>query len=238
KLSSASSKLNVREQASTSSAVLTQVKHGTAVQVLAVDGDWAQISVNGVTGYVMTKYLAKTESTPEPEVTATPEVTPEASVPTTTQSATIKLSSAGSKLNVRAQASTSSAVLTQVKHGTAVQVLAVDGDWSQISVNGVTGYVMTKYLQRAGAEAAPKPTGTPEPTARPSGGLGTYDILFEAQATANVNMRDSASMASDVIARVPKGATVEVVDYNDEWCYALYGEYEGFIAVRYLKKSS
>lgn len=51
-------------------------------------------------------------------------------------------------LNVRAQASTDSAVLTFVENGTRVAVLGEEGEWSQVSVPGnVTGYIKTEYLR-------------------------------------------------------------------------------------------
>ena len=48
--------LNVRKSTSTKSAVLTTVREGDTVEVLAVSGDWAKIRYSG-TGFVMTKYL-------------------------------------------------------------------------------------------------------------------------------------------------------------------------------------
>ena len=241
KLSSSTSNLNVRSKPSTSSSIVTKVKHGATVQVLATEGSWAQISVNGQTGYVMKKYLVIAEqptATPEipveteaPQPTATPQPTSSA-LPEDTY-AMVKLSAASSSLNVRSKPSTGSSIVTKVKNGATVRVLALSGDWAQISVDGQTGYVMTKYLRKA---EAPQATKQPQPTPTPMKDFGSYDILFEARATANVNMREEASTSSGVIAKVPKGETVQVVDYSGEWCYALFGDHEGYVAIRYLKK--
>ena len=247
KLSSKSSNLNVRSKPSTSATIVTKVKHGTTVQVLATEGSWAQITVNGHAGYVMKKYLVIAEQpTATPVPTSIPEAPDETETPRPTDTpqptssalpedtyATVKLSSASSSLNVRSKPSTSSTIVTKVKHGATVQALALSGDWVQISVNGQTGYVMAKYLRKAEAPQAMK---QPQPTPTPMKDFGSYDILFEAVATTNVNLREEASTSSGVIAKVPKGATVQVVDYSGQWCYALYGDHEGYIAIRYLKK--
>ena len=213
---------------------MTKVKHGATVQVLATEGSWTQISVNGQTGYVMKKYLVIAEqptATPEipvetekPQPTITPEATAEPSPTTAPEgvNATVKLSSSTSNLNVRSKPSTGSSIVTKVKHGATVRVLALSGDWAQISVDGQTGYVMTKYLRKA---EVPQATKQPQPTPTPMKDFGSYDILFEARATANVNMREEASTSSGVIAKVPKGETVQVVDYSGEWCYALFGDH-------------
>lgn len=49
--------LNIREQASTSSAVLGQVPYAGRVKILWLEPEWARISYNGTEGYVSRQYL-------------------------------------------------------------------------------------------------------------------------------------------------------------------------------------
>lgn len=56
KLNDPSVPLKLREQPSTSSAVLAQLEHGTVVDVLDDQGDWLKVKVNGKTGYVFALY--------------------------------------------------------------------------------------------------------------------------------------------------------------------------------------
>lgn len=49
--------LNIREKNSASSTSLLKVNRGTAVDVLSIDGYWAEISYKGTTGYVDKRYL-------------------------------------------------------------------------------------------------------------------------------------------------------------------------------------
>lgn len=53
----------------------------------------------------------------------------------------------GGTLNLRAEPSANSARLTGIPEGAKVNVLASDGTWSNVTYNGITGYVMSKYLK-------------------------------------------------------------------------------------------
>ena len=49
-------------------------------------------------------------------------------------------------LNLRAAPSTSSAVLAQIPYGTALETEFTSNEWSKVTYNGKTGYVMNKFL--------------------------------------------------------------------------------------------
>lgn len=51
-------------------------------------------------------------------------------------------------LNVRAQPTTQSQILARLNNGPdGAELLGVEGSWSKVRVNGVVGYVSSKYLQ-------------------------------------------------------------------------------------------
>ncbi len=175
-LGSASSRLNVRKEASTSSAVVGTLKHGTKVTVLSVSNGWSCIKTDSLTGYVKSTYLVaasgplpteKPEATPVPEVTAKPEGTAAPG-----GIAVIKLNSSSSRLNVRKGPSTSTAIVGTLKHNTQVEVLEASGDWSRIRSGSLTGYVMTSYLSQS---VAPAPSTAP--TQKPSDAGSSYSTL-------------------------------------------------------------
>lgn len=58
--------LNVRASASNSAAVLTTLKTGQTVDVLSINGYWANIRVNSTTGYVHKSYLKLVNTTGNP----------------------------------------------------------------------------------------------------------------------------------------------------------------------------
>lgn len=54
----------------------------------------------------------------------------------------------GNSVNMRQSPSAAAKVLTQVAIGQVVDIISAADDWSKITWNGKTGYMMTKYLQK------------------------------------------------------------------------------------------
>ncbi len=55
--------LNLRESANTNSQVVQKLTKGQEVEVIEFVGDWALVSIEGITGYVATKYLSDSQAT-------------------------------------------------------------------------------------------------------------------------------------------------------------------------------
>ena len=197
-LSSASSTLNIRKTMSTKAKSLGKLKHGAVVTVVEIDGSWAKITANGVTGYVQIKYLTdlpKEEATPEPTVQPTEQ--PQAALYQTT----VKLSSSSSYLNIRKSKNSSAKSLGKVKHGAEVAVLENDGKWSKISADGVTGYVLNKYLVQIVEE-----TPAPEYTVVPCTVTADKLVIYK-----------KASTKADVLKTLVKGDTIDRLDVSGNW---------------------
>lgn len=54
----------------------------------------------------------------------------------------------GNTVNMRQSPSSSAKVVTQIAVGQVVDVTGAAGDWSTITWNGKSGYMMSKYLQK------------------------------------------------------------------------------------------
>ena len=128
--------LNLRKGPGTSYSVIRTLSKGTAVTVHSSSNGWSKISVNGVEGYVSTSFLSSTN--PSTNSSTSNETT---STPTTTMYVT---PDAG--LNLRKGAGTSYSVVKTLSKGTAVTVHSSNNGWSNVSANGVEGYVSTSYL--------------------------------------------------------------------------------------------
>ena len=128
--------LNLRKGPGTSYSVIRTLSKGTAVTVHSSSNGWSKISVNGVEGYVSTSFLSNTN--PSTNSSTSNETT---STPTTTMYVT---PDAG--LNLRKGAGTSYSVIKTLSKGTAVTVHSSNNGWSNVSANGVEGYVSTSYL--------------------------------------------------------------------------------------------
>ena len=130
--------------------------------------------------------------------------------------ATGTVNSGDSTLRVRAEANTSSEVITKLAHGTQVEVLtAVDNGWYQISHEGLTGYVSGEFLSAAEAEAAALPVEA-EPI---------YVRITEGP----LNVRSGPSTDEDKVGKLATGRVVEVISQLDGW----YEIESGYISAEY-----
>lgn len=116
----------------------------------------------------------------------------------------------GSSLRMRAEASTSSSIVTTLDKDVAVAVLddSIDG-WYEISFNGNTGYVSADYL------------------------LIDQDNVFESYGRVNgdgVNVRSESSTDGAVVTTLDNGSVVTVNGLENGW-YAVTCQYgtEGYI---------
>ena len=55
--------LNLRASTSTGSKIVAQIPYGTKLEVTTVNNLWYKTTYNGNEGYVMSQYLAETETT-------------------------------------------------------------------------------------------------------------------------------------------------------------------------------
>ena len=116
----------------------------------------------------------------------------------------------GSSLRMRAEASTSSSIITTLDKNVAVAVLddTLDG-WYKVSFDGNSGYVSADFLQI------------------------DQDNIFQSYGRVNadgVNVRSSASTDGEVLASVNSGTVVTVTGLVDGW-YSVTCQYgtEGYI---------
>ena len=119
-------------------------------------------------------------------------------------------STTGSSLRMRAEASTSSSIITTLDKNVAVAVLddTLDG-WYKVSFDGNSGYVSADFLQI------------------------DQDNIFQSYGRVNadgVNVRSSASTDGEVLASVNSGTIVTVTGLVDGW-YSVTCQYgtEGYI---------
>ena len=133
-----SGNLILRANASTTSNILAKLANGTEVNVQSISNGWAKIVVNGKTGYVSTAYLTTTKPS-NTSASNTPAPT------LTTKKKFVKVK-AGSYLNMRSSASTSSSVVAKLSSGTEVNVYSEKNGWAEVEANGIRGFVSTGYL--------------------------------------------------------------------------------------------
>ncbi len=241
--------LQLRSDAGASTYVYTARK-GSAVTVLATQGSWSKVRIDGKTGWMATSYLVAKK--PALVATRTLQTTKTATVrvAAVSSAATVKKLAKGTvvtvtdskgswravkvgstwawvaasqlgampkkamktttSLNLRSAATTSSKVVLTLKKGASVTVYATSGSWRKVVAGSKKGWVHGKYL----TAVTNKKTMT---------------------ATANVNLRASASTSSKIITLVKKGSRVTVTSTSGKWRKATVGGKTGWIHGDYLK---
>jgi cell wall-associated NlpC family hydrolase len=120
-----------------------------------------------------------------------------------------------SKLNMRAQASASAAILTKIPGGSTVEVLNTEtSGWYQISFSGMTGYVASQYVDLTQAKA-------PAVEAATLRGRITDGPL---------NIRSGPSTSHSKCGKINAGTEVEILETLDGW----YRIAEGYVSAGYV----
>ena len=113
------SALIVRKAPDANAEKVTRLHKGDRVTILAYEGDWARILFNDFReGYVFAAYLT-TEPVEEPSAAIT----------------------ARGDADVRVAADGLSEIFATLPDGTALKLLAVEGDWAKVEVDGQIGYI-------------------------------------------------------------------------------------------------
>lgn len=211
--------LNLREYAGTGARVLTVIPRYAQVEVFSYGSTWCFVRYNGITGYVMTNYLSFSY-TPVPTATPVPTVFP--TVPVAQSYAYVSTNGGG--LNLREYAGTGARVTMVIPRYARVEVLSAGSTWSWVRYNGVTGYVMTRYLS----------TGyyTPTPTTTPTASTGTWAIV--ATQSGGLNIREASYVGARILKVAPKGATVTVLERGTTWSRISYGGVTGYAMTGFL----
>ena len=207
KLGNASSRLNVRASASTSSSIVGTLSHGQSVVITGASGAWSRITAGKISGYVMTQYL-RTGSTPAAEPTVQPTAAPE------TDDETLQYGSTGEAVKAIQRklkelgyfdGSIGGNYLTKTE--AAVRAFQ--------ATNGLTADgVATKDVQRRILSAA-------------SGGDGCNATV--SVGGSYLNMRVSADASSKRLDKLYDGTRITVLGEESGWYKIEYGGQTGYV---------
>ena len=201
-------RLNLRQSASLTAKVLGQYPTGTLVEITEAGDEWCKVTVNGQTGYMLTKYLSRASQD---------------------LSATVKTNS-GIGLNLRESPSLSGTIITSVKNGEKVTVLQKSSAWSRISVGGKEGFVATEYLNFGNGSAATTPSTPSKPQ------TGKVAVVTNPGANQVLNLRKEASLDAKVLAYYRNGAKVTILSSGSTWHKVQTEDGKiGYMMAKYLK---
>ncbi len=197
--------LNLREQPSDTSRVLTRLPRGESVVVTSRGEKWSAVRYGSQTGYVQTAYLRFMDDDAQgirPIGWAT--------VVTTRGS-----------LNLRSQARAGSKVLMQIPQNARVAVLGVSGSWSQVLYAETTGYVLSSYLRMDSAV-------TPAPTTQSA----TWATVVTSDGS--LNLRATPSSKGRKLTTIPQGTRLAIQKVEGQWALTSYQGAVGYVMTQYL----
>lgn len=136
-------------------------------------------------------------------------------------SSTTKTYVTTANLNIRSGPSTSSAIVVTVKQGTQLTSTAQAANgWLKVSYQGKTGYVSTQYVKES--------TGSSEPAPAPEASVYV--------ATANLNVRTTASTSGAVTATLKAGTQLDVTaKAANGWLKITYQGKVGYVSGQYVR---
>ncbi len=198
--------LNLRDEPSMDGAILTSVKNGQRVTVLQKGSNWCRVEVGGQEGFMSSAYL--NFGTASGSQTATGKV------------AVVNNPKATQVLNLRQNPSLDAKVLDYYYNGTKVTILKAGDVWHKVQVeDGKVGYMMDKFLKMTGDTETVKPF---------------QAKLVNVNGGSYVNFRKGASLESSVIARVPVGTSVTVMEHGTDWCKVTIDGTTGYISTWFM----
>lgn len=126
-------------------------------------------------------------------------------------------------LRLRADASTSSSILTKASAGTSVSILdtAANG-WYKVSYNNIQGYMSSAYLTVAAAPVADTTT------------TATTSYGQVATSGSALNLRSGPSTDYSRLTTIPDGTILTLSSSTDGWYYVTYNGVSGYVSGSYL----
>lgn len=136
--------LNVRNKANKGATILLKLNNGSQLMVKGYTGSWLQVEVNGVTGFVPSRYVTGAVQTAPNAASYA-----QAQLPQTQNGGYYAIvNPTNNFVNLRATPSTDSQVINVYYYGYRLKVIAQMGEWSQVldEATGRTGYMASRFL--------------------------------------------------------------------------------------------
>ncbi|MCD7760464.1 MAG: SH3 domain-containing protein, partial [Clostridiales bacterium] len=182
---------------------------------------WSRININGTEGYVFSSYLSTTAVSADDD-------------DDDSSSAATAYTTTG--VNMRSEPN--GTVIATLGSGQAVTLTGVtSGNWTQITVNGLTGYVYTSYLSSSASSSSDSSSDDSSSSSDSVSITATNDTVY---ATTGVYVRDYPSASTGkVVTTLTKGqAVTRLGTTSNGWSKVTVGGVTGYVYSGYLSTSS
>lgn len=196
--------LNLRADASESAAVIASFGNGSRIRVLTHGSTWCRVQAGDQYGYMVTKYLKFDGFASGGSGSGSA-----GSNSGKYYTAVVNNPGASQVLNLRAKPDVNSKSLAQFKNGTQVKVYGIGTEWLRVTVGGIDGYMLAKYVKITSSAA------TPHKTVVNGGSF--------------VNLRSGPGYGYDVLKKVSDGAAATIVIPQTGWSKVIVKDGNGYM---------
>lgn len=224
-----STSLNIRQGASSSTAILGSLKNGNTFDIISKSGGWYNIKTGSIVGFISGDYVKEISTEPVTEVPKDTQVNTEAY----SNGTVVNVST---NIRVRSTASTSGTVLGYLLNGAKITITGEEGSWYQIKYNNTSAYITKEYVQKDGVVSTPsKPeVTTPPKDTTTSSASYTGKIV---NVSTSLRVRDSASTKGNVVGTLTNGTTVNITGESGDWYTIDYNNSKAYVFKEYVQKT-
>ena len=222
-----SSTLNLRNQPSTSGAILARLTKGVNVSIYgyAQGSTWYYCNANGIDGYVSAQYITLTGSPSTSNAgSSTQVITPETATPVSGTIGTVIKSEVALQTN---PSTSRGSVIATVKQNTQVAVIGQSGDYYAVQVNDLQGYIAKDALALSSGNSTNNTGG--------SGTINSGAVSGTGTTTGSVNFRKGPGTNYASIKMLSKGAKVTVLALENGWYKIDVNGTTGYVSKAYIK---
>jgi cell wall-associated NlpC family hydrolase len=239
---------NLRETADENAKILEQISIGEEVEIIEKTGDWYQVKVKGITGYIRQDLITVNGEIEENNVISEDETTAVTTsnqeTVTTTSKEEIELGkqkvAEDTKLKIVPVINATDIV--EVKKDEEVNVIEIVNGWVCVETQTTKGWIRKEKLETIEEQAEESSDQTTEETESTE---TTTEVLTQESTvskilyvnTASTRLRKEANTSSEIITNLSVNTEVEVIKEEDGWSQVKVNGDEGYISSSLLSST-
>ena len=212
-----SSNLRIRKSADINSEVIGYLVNGQNFDIKGKSGDWYNIEVNGVNGYVYKDYVKESGQS------SSTAPTNENQQADSSKGQVVNVSSG---LNLRKGASTSSEIIGVLSNGQNFNIKSKSGDWYNIEVNGVSGYVHKDYVKEVSDTTSTTPSNNTETK------ISKGQVV---NVSSSLRIRKEPNTSSTIVGYLINGQSITIKGQTGDWFSIDGNGVTGYVHKDYVK---
>jgi N-acetylmuramoyl-L-alanine amidase len=201
--------LRLRNNPSSDSSILKILQKDQVVKIQSQNGNWVNITVNGMNGWVSKNFLSINKKV-------------------TIQSSNVKGIVTVDHLNIRTFPSMTSDAIGTLNTGNEITILGEENGWIQISAGGQNGWISGQYVEKMKPNVSKQNN---NPSNKSQKIIGKINV-------SSLNVRNKPSLGGKIIDFLTSGQSFEIQQESNNWAkIKLKNNQVGWIAGWYIDKT-